>query len=120
MAQKAKKFCKKYPCGTLVPAGQTYCESHKPETDYRSDRFYHSHLWTKFSRWFRADHPLCQVCLDHGVIKGADMVDHITPLRDGGAKLDLGDLQSLCNSCHGKKSIAERGRRGKRPVVYSY
>ena len=35
------------------------------------------------------------------------MVDHITPINNGGQKLDYSNLQALCNKCHNKKSASE-------------
>jgi len=36
-------------------------------------------------------------------------VDHIKGLRDGGAPYDLKNLQTLCGSCHAKKTRIEIG-----------
>jgi 5-methylcytosine-specific restriction protein A len=38
-------------------------------------------------------------------------VDHIVPLEDGGTDDDA-NLQTLCASCHGKKTRCEQGRNG--------
>ena len=38
-------------------------------------------------------------------------VDHILPLEEGGTD-DEGNLQVLCESCHGRKTRAEQRRRG--------
>ena len=40
-------------------------------------------------------------------------VDHIKRLEEGGKLYDLGNLQSLCRSCH----IAKHGGRGPSPEV---
>ena len=57
------------------------------------------------------------------------MVDHIVPINKGGAKLDIGNLQSLCNLCHNRKSGREAhgmrwGRSGdtdkKKPISIAY
>ena len=36
------------------------------------------------------------------------MVDHIKPINKGGSKLDIDNLQSLCNRCHALKSAKEK------------
>ena len=36
------------------------------------------------------------------------VVDHITPIRFGGGKLDPDNLQTMCDTCHNIKSNAER------------
>ena len=121
MAERSKTYCAHYPCKNLVEVGQSYCQDHKPakpKDDYRSDKFYHSRLWTKCSRWYRADHPLCESCLEAGIIKPTDLVDHIRPIKDGGDKLNPKNMQSLCHACHNRKSKQERTGRG--PVVYGY
>lgn len=40
---------------------------------------------------------------------GANEVDHRTPLAAGGAFLDLDNLQTLCRSCHIRKTARENG-----------
>jgi 5-methylcytosine-specific restriction protein A len=35
------------------------------------------------------------------------MVDHIKPVSIGGSRLEQSNLQTLCNSCHNKKSANE-------------
>ena len=40
----------------------------------------------------------------------AQMVDHVRPINEGGAALDLENLQSLCHACHNRKSGRERHR----------
>lgn len=54
-------------------------------------------------------------CVQCGV-KGRLEVDHIKPIRDypEGA-FELANLQSLCGSCHSKKTIAEIGLRPMNP-----
>jgi 5-methylcytosine-specific restriction protein A len=37
----------------------------------------------------------------------AKEVDHIKPISEGGEAFDIGNLQSLCVSCHAKKSAKE-------------
>lgn len=47
------------------------------------------------------DHGLCQECLREGMIRVADTVHHLVPLRqDWDRRLDLNNLKSVCNSCH--------------------
>lgn len=51
--------------------------------------------------------PLCRRCRDAGYTKPATEVDHIIPLRQGGARLDPENLQSLCRRCHAIKTMRE-------------
>ena len=67
--------------------------------------------WMRLRRWFLARHPLCAHCLQRGFTTPATEVDHIKPLRDGGARLDQTNLQALCKSCHSRKTAREGVRR---------
>lgn len=71
-------------------------------------RAYRSKAWVQLRRSYRAAHPLCEECLKHGVMRPMAVVDHITELKDGGALLDVNNLQSLCMACHNRKTEAQR------------
>jgi 5-methylcytosine-specific restriction protein A len=58
--------------------------------------------WRRFRLWYLKLHPVCAHCG-----RAANEVDHIQPLRDGGEKYDLENLQPLCKSCHSRKTQAE-------------
>lgn len=66
----------------------------------------------KLARWKRLRaaklrvNPLCEHCIKPTV---ANQVDHITPIARGGSPWDWDNLQSLCASCHSKKTNAEDG-----------
>ncbi len=53
--------------------------------------------------------PYCRECARHGITTRATDVDHIIPHR-GDRRLfyDETNLQSLCHSCHSRKTLAER------------
>ena len=53
--------------------------------------------------------PLCAHCLAKGHTMPATLVDHIVPLPEG-PRLDMDNLQSLCRSCHAKKTAADQGK----------
>lgn len=55
--------------------------------------------------------PLCELCMKASKAAEAVQVDHIVPIKSGGARLDLANLQSLCLSCHGRKSLIEYNQR---------
>ena len=56
---------------------------------------------------------ICEACYQEPKQSKDLHLDHIKPLADGGDAYDLDNLQFLCRSCHGKKSIEEmRGRGG--------
>jgi 5-methylcytosine-specific restriction protein A len=60
--------------------------------------------WSRVRLVQLARAPLCKC----GAV--AVEVDHVVPLADGGARLELGNLQSLCKPCHTAKTNAERSR----------
>lgn len=84
----------------------------KPETPRRDgnsrERGYKTD-WDRLSRSFRRRNPLCRFCEQDGHDFPADVVDHIVPLEDGGARLCPENLQSLCHHHHnGAKRKLER------------
>jgi len=65
--------------------------------------------WWKGTRsmWIRR-HPLCVQCEEAGRIEAATEVDHIKPHRgDINLFRNLANLQSLCSSCHARKTAGE-------------
>jgi 5-methylcytosine-specific restriction protein A len=42
-------------------------------------------------------------------------VDHVQPIKEGGARFDAANLQSLCVSCHNAKTARESARRRPTP-----
>ena len=61
--------------------------------------------WRSARLLYLEDHPLCEHCLEQGITKGADVVDHIIPHRGDTALFwDQTNWQSLCYSCHSIKT----------------
>jgi 5-methylcytosine-specific restriction protein A len=86
----------------------------KPHTAHASDNypFYNSKRWRKVSSGFRQCYPLCEICEEAGLVVAAQCVDHIKPISQGGDKWSWANLQSLCNSCHARKSGREAHQDG--------
>lgn len=82
----------------------------KPFDGYRhhNTEFYRSTAWRKLRAVKLEQKPMCEECLKAGRLTPARMVDHIVPINKGGARLDLGNLQSLCNACHARKSAKDK------------
>lgn len=120
MANKSQKYCAAYPCKRLVPAGQSYCAEHRPSiSKKKTDSFYSTAQWQRFRAWYRTKHPFCEECLKHDQFVPMAIVDHIVEIKDGGAKLSEGNCQSLCRSCHQKKTAAESRKRSKNHQIGS-
>jgi len=52
-----------------------------------------------------------------GIITGGFIVDHVIPIREGGGKFDEDNCQTLCQTCHNRKTARET-KEGAR--VYGY
>jgi len=68
-------------------------------------RLYDRADWKRIAALQLAREPLCQSC--DGVVP-ATLVDHIVPIKQGGAERDPANLQSLCRCCHADKTSAEK------------
>lgn len=64
------------------------------------------------ARWLR-DHPLCVECDKAGRVTAGDVVDHITPLWQGGADDYETNGQTLCRDHHDEKTKAEAAERSR-------
>ena len=79
----------------------------KRQTD-EDNRFYQSKVWRSLRNEYIKQNPLCVYCQSNGIIKEAKVVDHIIPILMGGNSLSVTNLQSLCDSCHARKSAKEK------------
>lgn len=115
MPRKPRRPCGQAGCPNLTDG--YYCEKHKKEADagynrYKRDEeskgFYNSSAWRNLAKLQLQRQPLCEDCLKNGRVRKASIADHIIPIRqDPTRKLDRNNLQSLCHSCHNKKTAGE-------------
>jgi 5-methylcytosine-specific restriction protein A len=77
------------------------------ERENSNSVFYNSWPWRKFAKRFKQNNPLCIECLKLDLVIPVKVVDHIIAINAGGAKLDEANCQSLCESCHNRKSSNE-------------
>lgn len=122
MPRRSKKPCSQPGCPELIEAGNTYCEEHRKQESRRRNKryddkqrdeklrkFYSSARWQKVRRKKIKQDPLCEHCAEEGITKPAELVDHIVPIKvDWLLRLRLDNLQSLCHSCHAKKSEEDK------------
>lgn len=121
MNKRAPRFCQRSGCGALVVSG--YCDEHKPvqaqarregQKDYNarrseSDKLYGTERWRKLSITFRKRHVLCVECERKGLVRHADLVDHIKPAKAFPELFfEWGNLRALCQRCHNE--IGEKVR----------
>lgn len=115
MPSRPLRPCAEPGCPELVKAAR--CATHERAAQKRKDTktaearaFYDSPRWRKVRAWYRKRHPACEECLRAGRTTPATLVDHIVPVRLGGAKFADANLQSLCDPCHQRKRREERDR----------
>lgn len=75
--------------------------------------------WGAFSKAWRAAHPLCAECERRGRVTAAECVDHVTRWQSGVTpeeqrrlKYSHGNVESLCWSCHSRKTAQRDGSLG--------
>ena len=72
--------------------------------------------WQRLARWFRRRHPLCADPFGFHAADGSPKlghsVDHIVPRSAGGTD-DPTNLQTLCASCHARKTALFDGGFGR-------
>jgi len=73
---------------------------------FDNSKFYQSKQWRATRNFYMQTNPLCEQCKRKGITTAGQCVDHIRPLSQGGTN-DFSNLQTLCNSCHAKKSSLE-------------
>lgn len=84
-----------------IPKAKTHIRQHD------NSSFYHSKGWRMTRKFYIKANPLCEQCTRDGRTTGGQMVDHIKAVSIGGDRLHHTNLQTLCNSCHAKKSASE-------------
>lgn len=69
--------------------------------EHYNNRFYKSKEWKKLRlQALKRDLYTCQECKKRGKITPANTVHHIRPIRAGGARLSLDNLETVCAACH--------------------
>lgn len=114
-----KRPCRWPGCPALTT--ERFCETHRKDdrraVDQRrgtaAQRGY-GHRWQKYRVVFIAEHPLCEDCLEIGIIVPTFAVDHIKPHR-GDQELfwDPKNHRGLCETCHNRKTATEDGGFGR-------
>lgn len=100
-----------HPGCTALTSG-TYCEAHRPKRQrYASaswHRWYNLPIWRRMRSAQLTLEPWCRECARHDRTTRATEVDHVIPHRGDWALFTEADnLQSLCHTCHSRKTMAE-------------
>lgn len=112
MPNRSLRACSYPGCSNLVRSGR--CDKHQAQTTIdrhvpEHQRLYSSPRWKVRRRNQLAKHPWCVSCLATGIHTPATDVDHIIPHRGNDHLFFYGAVQSLCRSCHSKKTAQETG-----------
>lgn len=92
-----------------TPIGVFVCSCVRSDEEEKSmSGFYSTPAWRRLRDWKLSANPMCELCRRLGRLTPACEVDHILPINSGGAPLDQDNLQSLCKTCHSRKTMAER------------
>ena len=112
MAQKPLRPCRRPGCPELTRDG--WCPKHKPKQAPRRESaawhgWYSLPVWTDDLRQGQLlAEPFCEECDRHGIRTWATDVDHIRDHKgDWALFTDRANLQSLCHSCHARKTMRE-------------
>lgn len=105
----------------MLLASPGFCPTHRGWThrDYGRARrdfdaengFYKSAAWRRCRAAYLRVNPMCVECRRRGALVAAVVVDHVVPIKDGGARFDWNNLQALCVPCHNRKTAGETARR---------
>lgn len=77
----------------------------------KNRKFYNRKVWKDIRDLYYKENPLCKWCEEEGLVVPGDVVDHIKEINDGGEKLDINNLQTLCHKHHNQKTSWERKKR---------
>ena len=79
------------------------------ERERHADDFdYNGRKWRNLRKVKLEMNPLCCKCEEDDLVVIATVVDHIVPVKKGGAGYDLDNLQSLCKKHHDSKSARDK------------
>jgi 5-methylcytosine-specific restriction protein A len=103
---------------TLPPRFNSECLATKAKSQYCYDKNRGSaskrgydRAWQKVRVQHLQMEPLCRFCKAQGLVKAAQVVDHIQTVRDRpDLRLDHANLRSLCESHHNARTASDTAR----------
>jgi 5-methylcytosine-specific restriction protein A len=98
----------KLPKRSVPRKSWSSCERMKDKAYKQGERMRHTAAWLNMRKRHLALNPLCVHCQQEGRYTQATDVDHIIPHKgDYNLFFDTENLQSLCKSCHSRKTLTE-------------
>lgn len=93
---------------TIVkPKKKTNYKKHGVNSDIA--KIYNSSEWVNLRKAYYQQHPLCEKCLEKGIVKPTQEIHHIKPISTGKDDLEMKDIAynpnnliALCVECHKK------------------
>ena len=118
MPYAAPSECSYPGCANIAHAKPTRCEIHRPLAlrEYKKYKKCNTSptpydaRWRRLRRLHLGMRPLCVDCEREGHVTAGTQVDHIIPMAQGGARLDMRNLQTLCAGHHSRKTRRENRR----------
>lgn len=120
MPNAPKRPCRQPGCAALVGREEKgFCPAHRRERQRRQDARRGSSAargyggkWPALREMVLRREPRCVECQKRGRLTLAQEVDHIVPKSRGGTD-DIENLQSICRTCHARKTALEDGGFGR-------
>ena len=121
MPTKPQRPCAQPGCPGLTSHPSNYCPEHLRASRHYQDsrrgtsteRGYNAR-WYRYTKAYLAEHPLCAICEQQGIVEQAEMVDHIIPHHgDPNLFWDPNNHQPLSLACHNRKTATQDGGYGK-------
>ncbi len=111
MPWKPKRICSYPGCRELTH--DSYCQRHTKhitkQRNLRNSKLY-NYQWRKESKAYLKAYPWCVSCKKEKRYTPATEVDHIIPHNNDRALFwDRTNWQSMCKSCHSRKTVVEDG-----------
>ena len=108
--------CSEPRCKAPSVPHSRFCKDHAPKPKAAPSRAdlsaYKSTAWSTIRARQLSAQPLCAGCLESGIVRAANTVDHVFPWRRIGPFAFLQNRwQSLCPECHSLKTAAEHDGR---------
>jgi len=121
MPKAPPKPCNYPGCPSYQEPGYPFCDKHiiiKAREHYSRRKvegrlssqigWYGTNRWKRLRSVHLSEYPLCKHCDDNGLIVPATEVDHRIPHKGNYESFfDPRNLQSLCKSCHSRKTALE-------------
>ena len=121
MPRKPKRPCS-YPRCPRLTEGRL-CEKHQRIENRRYEKYdrdpavrrRYGRGWKRIRDRYVSQHPLCEQCLEHGILRPVKEVHHKIPLAEGGTH-EENNLIFLCKECH-SRIHAKRGDGGMEKAI---